>query len=218
MVNGLVTKHEELPEGIHDLIASVATVVTRRFRAHVERADVIQEAYAWAMPKVEWLREQLLEENKEKLVQNEKRIAWQMKRACERYARKEKAVKSGYQINDEAFYETYSIAQLLAFVIKAIETVTPFEQGQVMVDDGQPKKPSAPAESGNLIAMLVDIKKAYLKLEHDERKILAQRYYEELTLEQMAGFWECSASTADRRCEKALKKLQDLLGGETPWS
>ena len=83
---------------------------------------------------------------------------------------------------------------------------------------GQPKRPSAPAESGNLIAMMIDIKKGYLALEVEDKLLLKQRYYDEFTLEQMGEYWQCAHSTADRRCEKALTKLQDKLGGASPWS
>jgi hypothetical protein len=43
-----------------------------------------------------------------------------MRRVAERYARKEKAIKSGYQIADEAYYESTTIAQLLPFVIASV--------------------------------------------------------------------------------------------------
>lgn len=213
-----MNKYDLLPEATHDIIASVATVVTRRFKAYVERDDIIQECYAWALPRANYIREQFLEENKEKLSQNEKRVGWQMKRAAERYARKEKAAKSGYQVNDEAYYETYTISQLLQFVLKAIETNQPFEQGQQMVDDGMPKRASAPAESGNLIVMLIDIKKAYLLLDEEDKNLLRQRYLYEFTLKQMSEPYKVSISTIDRWCENALRKLQDNLGGATPWN
>ena len=210
-------KHVDIPSAIHDIIASVSTVVMRRYRAYVERDDLTQEAYAWAYPKAEYLTEQLTEPDQEKLKQAEKRLGWQIKRVLERYARKEKAAKSGYMVNDEAYYEDYTIAQLLPYVIKCILNDTPFEQGQQMIDDGQPKRPSAPAESGNLIAMMIDIKRGYLKLEPGDQSLLTQRYYHEWTLQQIANHWECAVSTADRRCENALKRLQDELGGVSPW-
>ena len=87
-----------------------------------------------------------------------------------------------------------------------------------MVDDGQPKKQSAPAESGNFLAILIDIKKAYVALEQEDKEILSKRYYEDHTLEQMAQYLECAISTADRRIEKSLSKLQDNLGGDNPYS
>ena len=135
----------------------------------------------------------------------------------ERYARKEKAAKSGYQVNDETYYDTVTIAQLLPFVIKSFVLDTALEQSQVLVNDGTPKKPSAPAEGGNLLAMLVDIKKGYEKLEKEEQDILRLRYYENHTLQQLAEYLECHFSTADRRCQSALRKLQNEIGGDSPY-
>jgi DNA-directed RNA polymerase specialized sigma24 family protein len=140
-----------------------------------------------------------------------------MLRVAERYARREKAARSGYQTGDEAYYERATLAQLLPFVIASIIDGTVLEQAQEMVRDGQPKGSSSPAEGGNLLAILLDIKKGYMKLETEEQQLLVWRYHESLTLAQMAAILECAVSTADRRCINAIRALQKNLGGETPW-
>lgn len=201
-----------------DLVPSVANVIVRRFKNVVPKEDVIQECWAWALAKNSHFFDDLNEPNDEKRVQNEKRIAWQMRRAAERFARKEKAFKLGYETNDETFYETTTIAMWLPIVISSFLNDTPLENAQEIVDDGQPRKPSAPAESGNLLAMLVDIKKAYELLDAQTRAILENRYLHDYTLSQIAQWLEVSVSTADRRCISALTKLQELLGGGSPYS
>lgn len=208
----------EIHPSIYDIVPSVVKVVARRFKGFVEESDLRQECYLFAASKYNQHKELLDEPNTEKRQQNERRIGWQIKRVAERYARKEKAVKSGYQTNDEAYYETTTIAQLLPFVISSIITGKPLEQGQQLVDDGQPKKQSAPAESGNFLAILIDIKKAYLLLGPEDKDLLFKRYMEEHTLQQIAQYLECAISTADRRLEKALSNLQQNLGGENPFS
>ena len=208
----------EIHPSIYDIVPSVVKVVKRKFKDFVDESDLRQECYLFAAAKYQQHKELLDEPNTELRQQNERKIGWQIKRVAERYARKEKANRFGYQIGDEAFYETTTIAQLLPFVISSIIENKPLEQGQQMVDDGQPKKPSAPAESGNFLAILIDIKKAYLLLDPERKEILQKRYHEEHTLEQMAQFLECAVSTADRRIEKALLALQDQLGGDNPWS
>jgi hypothetical protein len=115
--------------------------------------------------------EMLNEPNALQRVINEKKIAWQMKRAAERYARKEKASKSGYQTNDESFYHTTTISQLLPHIITSIVDNTVLEQAQNLINDGTPRKPSVPAEGGNLLAILIDIKKAYLKLDSNDQSM-----------------------------------------------
>jgi DNA-directed RNA polymerase specialized sigma24 family protein len=140
-----------------------------------------------------------------------------MRRVAERYARKEKASKSGYQTTDEAYYESASIGQLLPFVIASVIDGTVLEQVQQMVQDGQPKGKSSPAEGGNLLATLIDIKRGYLQLDADEQKLLRLRHHESFTLQQIAQVMECAVSTADRRCNNAMRKLIEQLGGQSPW-
>jgi RNA polymerase sigma factor (sigma-70 family) len=141
-----------------------------------------------------------------------------MRRVAERYARKEKARKAGYKTSDEAFYDTTIIAQLIPFVIASIVNGTVLEQAQEMINDGTPRKQSTPAEGGNLLAILIDIKKCYLKLGQEDKTILQMRYHDNFTLQQIGQYLECATSTADRRSTAALRKLQNKLGGETPWA
>lgn len=207
----------EIHPSIYDIVPSVVRQVARRFKGYVEDSDLRQECYIFAASKHNQYKDQLDEPDPQKRRANERRIGWQIKRVAERYARREKAAKSGYQLTDEAYYETATIAQVLPYVIASILTGKPLEQGQVLVDDGQPKKQSAPAENNNYLATLVDVKKAYLLLEQDDKDILSKRYYEEFTLEQMSQYLACAISTADRRIEKSLLRLQDNLGGVSPW-
>ena len=202
---------------LNDIVPSVVTLVHRRYRKYVDRADLVQEAYAWLMTRVIYFNGLLEEENETVRLANQRRIGWQMKRAVERYARKEKATRSGYQTNDESFYDVVSIAQLLPYVIASVVNDTAIEQAQNLVNDGTPRKPSAPAEGGNLLATLIDIKKSYELLDEDEKKILRLRYHENYTLQQLSEVLECAISTADRRCGNALRKLLNFMGGESPY-
>jgi RNA polymerase sigma factor (sigma-70 family) len=207
----------ELHPVIYDLVPSVANTIHRRYNKHVEKDDIKQELMAWAMTRIVDHTEDLMEPIEERRKHNEQRIAWQMRRVAERYARKEKASKSGYQTNDEAYYESATLGQLLPFVIASIIDGTVLEQAQEMITDGQPKGSSSPAEGGNLLANLIDIKRGFLKLEQDDQTLLRLRHHENFTLQQIAQYLECAISTADRRCEKSLRRLQDNLGGVSPW-
>ena len=219
MVCGLRLKLlvSELHPVVYELAPSVAYAIHRRYKHWVEREDVTQECIAWAVTRNAYITEQMSVEDPKQLEHNQSRIAWQMKRAVERYARKEKANKSGYQINDEVYYQTFTLGQLLPFVITSIIDGTVLEQMQEMINDGQPRGSSSPSEGGNLLASLIDIKKCYLKLDQKDQELLRMRHYDNATLQQIAAFLECAVSTADRRCTNALRRLQDELGGETPW-
>ena len=207
----------ELHPTVYELVPSVAYTVYRRYKKYVDKDDIKQECLMWAMTRIEYINFQLSEPNVEQRKHNEQKVAWQMLRVAERYARKEKAAKSGYQTGDEAYYERATLGQLLPFVIASVIDGTVLEQAQEMVKDGQPRGSSSPAEGGNLLAILIDIKKAYVKLEPQFQQLLAWRHHENLTLAQIAGLLEVAVSTADRRCIGALRALQKELGGENPW-
>jgi RNA polymerase sigma factor (sigma-70 family) len=202
---------------VYELAPSVAYAIHRRYKHWVERDDVTQECIAWAITRSAYITDQMSVEDPQQLEHNQRRIAWQMRRAAERYARKEKANKSGYQINDEVYYQTFTLGQLLPFVIASVIDGTVLEQMQEMINDGQPRGSSSPAEGGNLLASLIDIKKCFLKLDQKDQAVLRMRHYENATLHQIAKFLECAVSTADRRCTASLRRLQEELGGETPF-
>jgi DNA-directed RNA polymerase specialized sigma24 family protein len=220
MVSGLKYRNlivTELHPVVYDLAPSVGYTIYRRYKNYVEKDDVVQECMAWAISREEWIAELMSVPDIEDIKHNEKRIAWQMRRVAERYARKEKASKSGYQINDEVYYETFTLGQLLPFVIASVIDGTVIEQVQEMIRDGQPRGSSSPAEGGGLLASLIDIKKAFLELEQEDQVLLRMRHHESATLQQVAQYLECATSTADRRCTASLRRLQEILGGENPF-
>jgi RNA polymerase sigma factor (sigma-70 family) len=207
----------ELNPAVYDLVPSVTNSIHRRYKNFIEKPDLAQECYAWAAGRANYINEQLAEENPEQNKHNLQRIAWQMRRVAERYARRQKADKSGYSVTDETYYETATLGQLLPFVIASVVDGTVLEQAQDMIKDGQPRGSSSPSEGGNLLAVLIDIKKAYLKLEQPDKDLLLLRHHEGLTLQQIAEVYGCALSTADRRCSNSLRKLQNLLGGDSPF-
>ena len=203
---------------IYDIAPGVARAIHSRYKAYVERDDVMQECLSWALTRHSWIADQLLEAtDPDKRKHAESRIAWQMRRAAERYSRREKATKSGYQITDEAYYQGYTLGQLLPYVIASVVDGTVLEQIQDMIQDGQPRGSSSPSEGGNLLANLIDIKVGYTKLEAEDKILLRIRYLDSFTLQQIANHYQCSVSTADRRIDGAMRRLQDLLGGVSPF-
>jgi len=210
--------NKELHPTVKDLVSAVAGSIARKFKGWVERDDLKQELYLWFIGRQDQYTDQLNEENKEKREHNERRLAYQMRRIAEKYARREKARKAGYHITDEVFYDTATIARLMPSILQSVIEGTVLEQAQDLINDGQPRKQPAPSEGGNLLAILIDVKKSYLKLEEEDKTILRMRYYDNNTLQEISQYLEVAVSTADRRCTSALRRLQDKLGGDTPWA
>jgi RNA polymerase sigma factor (sigma-70 family) len=207
----------EVHPTIYDLAPSVARSIVNRYGKWVDRDDIKQECILWAMNRTAWVNEQLNEPDTEKRKHNEQKLAWQMMRHVERYARREKAVRSGYQPGDEAFYQIATLATLLPFVIASVLDGTVLEPAQEMILDGQPKGSSSPAEGGALLATLMDIKIKFTELDAEDKQILTLRYHEQMTLAQIGAALECHATTADRRCDHALRELNNKLGGRSPY-
>lgn len=207
----------ELHPIVYELVPAVASTIHRRYKSYVEKDDIKQECMTWAVTRSGYIHEQMSEPNQEIRSHNESRIAYQMRRVAERYARREKASKSGYQTSDEVYYETAKLGQLLPFVIASVVDGTVLEQVQQMIQDGQPKGKSSPAEGGGLLATLIDIKQSFLKLDIQDQTILRLRHFDNYTLQQIAHTLECAVSTADRRCSNSLRRLIELLGGPSPW-
>ncbi len=209
---------KDLPPEVAERVPVIAYSVYRTYRKYVDRDELIQEAWIWCLKRRDDIEKALAEPNPDIRKHNESRLWWQLKRSCERYARKEKAIKSGYIVGDEYFFEISTISQMLPHIMANIFEGALLEQAQQIVDDGLPKRPSAPSEGRNLLTMLVDIKKCYELLDEQERELLKARYHDNLTLIQMAEKFETSKSSVDRWCENALRSLQRLLGGDSPWS
>lgn len=212
--------NNDFDQEVFAMAGSVATAVHNRYKKFVDKADLRQECLAWGYKREAVIRERIFnpELNAEERERERSKIAWQMKRVAEKYARKEKAATSGYDVTDEAYYERVIIGQLLPFVITSILEGTPLELTQDMIVDGMPKGSSMPSEGGKLLVSLLDIKKAYLAINAEDKNILLHRYYNHLTLEQLGQLLECSKSTADRRVDAALRELQDNIGGDNPYA
>jgi DNA-directed RNA polymerase specialized sigma24 family protein len=83
-----------------------------------------------------------------------------------------------------------------------------------IINLGMPGKPSAPAEGGNLMAMMAEIKAAYLKLSTEDRHILYHRHANSLTYSDIATELALPSDDAARmRHRRAIKKLITRLGG-----
>jgi len=208
----------EIHPTMYDLVPSVASSIWRRYNKFAELDDIKQECYIWAMQRATYITEQLSEPKAEERKHNESRLAWQMRRVAERYARKEKSIKSGYNTGDEAYYDQPTVGRLLPFVIASIANGTVLEVAQDMALTDQPKGKSSPSEGGNLLVTLIDIKKAFVQLDVDDQLLLRLRYHEHYTLQQIGAHLECAVSTADRRCASSLHKLIDYLGGRSPYN
>ena len=123
-----------------------------------------------------------------------------------------KAKSIGYEASDLFYYEADMVEALLPSVLRGDIAVAP------TLNLGMPGRPPAPAEGGNLMAMMVEIDAAYQKLNTEDKSILYYKYVESLDFGSIAKELELSSDDAARmRHNRAIKKLITRLGGYRPF-
>jgi DNA-directed RNA polymerase specialized sigma24 family protein len=124
-----------------------------------------------------------------------------------------KAKSLGYEPSDLYFYEPDIIEALLPAILRGDGADAP------KLDLGMPGKPPAPAEGGNMMAMMAEVKAAYIKLNDEDRNILYHKYANSMTYTDIAAELTLSSDDAARmRHNRAIKKLITRLGGFRPYS
>lgn len=196
----------DLIEPDEALIRPTAARYANRFRM-VERDDIAQELRVW------WLTHQKQIRRYVELGQ-ERRITKSLQRAAERFCRKTKAQVLGYRPEDEFFYNTGLVRELLPLVWNA-DLITQDQRP----DDGGKAKRSKPANEGNeLLAMVGDVARVLTLLDRDEYAALWM-VYGPLKAEytELAAGLSITVAAAKMRVQRAVQSVVDVLGGESPY-
>lgn len=128
------------------------------------------------------------------------------------YCQKWKAKSVGYETSDVFYYDAAMIEALLPAVIR----------GEIGIAHklnlAGPGKPPAPAEGGNMMVMMIEIDKAYNKLNTEDRTVLFYKYAESFDYSAIATEMSLGSEDAARmRHNRAIKKLINRVGGFRPW-
>jgi DNA-directed RNA polymerase specialized sigma24 family protein len=123
-----------------------------------------------------------------------------------------KAKNLGYETSDLYYYEPEIVEALLPAVLRGEWGVTH------KLNLGRPGRPSAPAEGGNLSAMMIEIESAYRRLSTEDKRILFLRYAESMDYKEISNFLSLNSDDAARmRGNRAVKRLVFKLGGFRPY-
>lgn len=210
------SSHYDEGEIAQSVALPAARNVARRWGRWLAFEDLAQEMYVHLYMHKAWLAEiaAAYEQSPEEGKAAVGRIGMRLRRHGERLARKEKALRTGYRPSDEFFYDPGLIAQYMPAVVNFDETHDIIVE---IVDDGQPRRKPAPAEGGNLMATIVDIKRIYDRMPAPDQQILEQYYGENMTFVQIGEAWSMSKSWAEKRVKDLLTSIVRQLGGESPW-
>jgi DNA-directed RNA polymerase specialized sigma24 family protein len=189
------------------IVAHVADEYGKKYTM-VDREDIRQSLYEWFVSHPRKLTE--WESLGKKSAQN--LLYRSLRNQALDYCQQWKAKSIGYELSDLYFYEPAVVEALLPAVLRGDVTEAP------VLNLGMPGKPSAPAEGGNMMAMMAEIKAAYLKLSTEDRHILYHKYANSLTNAAIAEELALPSDDAARmRHNRAIKRLITRLGGFRPF-
>lgn len=189
------------------IVSHVADEYSKKYTM-VARDDIKQSLYEWFVSHPRKLTE--WEGFSKKSAQN--LLYRSLRNQALDYCQHWKAKSLGYETSDLFFYEPAIIEALLPAILRGDVTEAP------VLNLGMPGKPSAPAEGGNMMAMMAEIKAAYLKLNTEDRHILYHKYANSLTNAAIAEELALPSDDAARmRHNRAIKRLITRLGGYRPF-
>lgn len=209
---------QELYAYLWDLADKVATTVHRKFPM-VEQEDLLQEALMWAVAHPGRLQAYLATEDAQR---GTAQIMGAMKNTCRDYARKQRADLRDGDLTDDVWYQLG--------VLKGTGRGAKGRGLLHLVFDDQawlhPEKPEGerirsgadPAEGNNWLATLSDVKRALELIPLADSWYIQCHYRLGMTYEQIGE--QCSPrvsrETVSKRMDRAIKKVQDILGGPKP--
>lgn len=194
-----------------EIAHTVARQVHKKYHTYFDIADVRQECIVWVLRRQEKVKEWLdHDKGSEDYKTGINLLAKTLQRHADKYCRRAKAQAVGYEIRDEIFYSAEVLEQILPFIWgEVVPTHNP--TGERVSGGG------APAEGGNYIISVFDVRKAVDKLEPDDQIVLQAKYFESQTYDDVAVALGISKSSAERKVKGAMRRLIKELGGPDPW-
>ena len=189
------------------VIAHVADEYYKKY-SMLERDDIKQALYQWFVEHPNKTNEY------NKLKKNEAQNVFYrvLRNQALDYCQFWRARSIGYESSDLFYYDPEVVEALLPTVLLGTGAEAP------KLNLGMPGRPPAPSEGGNLMAMVVEIKAAFGKLNQEDRNILYLKYAHSMTHAGVAEELGLSSDDAARmRHNRAIKKLIIRLGGFRPY-
>lgn len=216
-----------LTELLGDRIPKAASRAHRRFPA-VPSEDFEQAMWERALAKGPHLRK-LYEEGKYEAIWTELcRAGTRAGKEDDRYRRAVKALRDGYSVYDIEFYSTGMLAWLIPALVEAeFDVSQAMDKAAASTDAAgihiRTEDPFGGAE--NYLVVLVDVTSAFDRLPEGMKRLL-KTYYGVSQEESEEGRWAREGLASSMgitglalrlRVHRALRRLQDELGGSDPW-
>lgn len=123
-----------------------------------------------------------------------------------RYCAKERAQLLGYDPSDIAHYSLRAVRELLPDVFDYHNW-----QSSSSFGDGMPRSKPLANQGMDKVSMMIDIKDAVNKLPEEQYNVIIWVYKYGYTMEQLAAELEITLDAAQKRVQRAVRKVQALL-------
>jgi len=190
-------------------IGAQAYAFSSRYAGHVDKEDLEQIGWVWALEHPGKMKEHEANPNPAEATRQFGHDIWN---DLDRYCRKEKAQRAGYSPEDELFVSDAVINVVLPNVLKDDPEPPARPDGERVANT------SDPAEGGVWLATYMDVKSAYERadLSGQQRDLLVAYYRDEYTQAEIATQLGITQPTVNKRLKQARNKLIDMLGGRKP--
>lgn len=197
----------DVPEGMTFAMHGHAQRLHRRFPM-CEHQDLVQEMYVWWYSHPRIVKGYLDDEDNG----GHKKLSASLRNAALAWCQKEKARTSGYEVDDLYFYSVGSLRELLPAVYDpaAWERLGKQDLSKPLVSGG--------GETDGLdhIAAMADVSRAVQQMPAEQRGLIEATFRDDVSAEQLAARLDTSVEAARMRVQRALRRLQDELGGQRP--
>jgi DNA-directed RNA polymerase specialized sigma24 family protein len=185
------------------LAAKVGWRVGSRWSA-VEIDDLQQHLYLWMVE-----NERNLKRWREQPGDNGA-LYVSLRREAAKFCAREQAARVGRPIDADNYYKPDMVERALPFIFEDIPQTT------VNVNPVTGEPTSAPSDHDLALTILTDIKQAYWGLNPEIQKVLAWRFRDGLTFEEIGELKGITKDGGKKSVDRGVQRLVDALAGEKP--
>ena len=196
----MISFHETLTP----LVERAASATAAKWPVYVSAEDLAQEIWVWAYSNQNSVEAALRADG-------QARIYSTMLKVASSAASLEDQQTNGYSKDDTYVYSTGVIETLLESVFDYTDWQSFGFRG-----DGQPTAKGQVNETGDVVAMLSDVKSAMAEISEKHREALFRYFYFPGTEEEKAEAWGITRGALNMRRNRAVEALRDVLGRVSP--
>lgn len=187
-------------ETLTPLVERAASATAAKWPSYVSAEDLAQEVWLWAYANQNSVESALKADG-------QARIYSTMLKVASSAASVEDQQASGYTKEDTYVYSVGIIETLLESVFDYTDWQSFGFRG-----DGQPRAKGQVNETGDVVAMLADVKAAMAEIKPDYREVLFRRHYLPGTDQDQADAMGITQRAFTSRHKRAVEALRDRLG------